>query len=53
MAHTGDCFEPDRDRHKIYDQLYRRVYKKMYKKLKPLYEAIRDITGYPKRAGEI
>jgi sugar (pentulose or hexulose) kinase len=52
MTRTGRCFEPDRATHRIYDQLYRRVYKQMYKKLKPLYEAIRDITGYPKRAGE-
>jgi hypothetical protein len=31
----------------IYDNLYRRVYKQMYSKLKPLYGAIRDITGCP------
>jgi hypothetical protein len=27
--------------------LYRQVYQKMYQKLKPLYEQIMDITGYP------
>jgi sugar (pentulose or hexulose) kinase len=31
----------------IYNSLYRKVYKKLYKKLKPLYNDIRDITGYP------
>jgi sugar (pentulose or hexulose) kinase len=52
MTRIGQYFEPDLNTHKIYDQLYNRVYKQMYKKLKPLYEEIRDITGYPKRAGE-
>jgi sugar (pentulose or hexulose) kinase len=52
MTHVGRIFEPDLNTHKIYDQLYNRVYKQMYKKLKPLYEEIRAITGYPKRPGE-
>lgn len=52
MTHIGRYFEPDRSTHKIYNQLYKRVYKQMYKKLKPLYEEIREITGYPPRAGE-
>jgi hypothetical protein len=30
-----------------YDALYRRVYQKMYRRLQPLYEEIRQITGYP------
>ncbi len=47
MTHTGDIFEPRPENHKLYDALYRRVYKKMYKRLKPLYEEIREITGYP------
>ena len=53
MTHIGQFFEPDINTHKIYNQLYRRVYMQMYKKLKPLYEEIREITGYPKRPGEI
>jgi len=53
MTHIGRCFEPDLNTHKIYNQLYNRVYKQMYKKLKPLYEEIRDITGYPKRVGDV
>jgi sugar (pentulose or hexulose) kinase len=47
MTRVGDVFEPDLQSHEIYDQLYRRVYKPMYPKLKPLYEEIREITGYP------
>lgn len=52
MTHLGDCFDPNLTTHKIYDQLYNRVYKQMYKKLKPLYEEIRSITGYPSKVGE-
>jgi sugar (pentulose or hexulose) kinase len=47
MTHTGRLFEPDPVNHRQYDRLYHEVYKKMYRRLKPLYEAIRDITGYP------
>jgi sugar (pentulose or hexulose) kinase len=47
MAHRGDSFEPNQANHDIYDALYRRVYKQMYKRLRPLYEEIREITGYP------
>ena len=48
MTHIGEVFEPDLKNHKLYDALYNDVYKKMYKRLKPLYESIRKITGYPK-----
>ncbi|HSJ54368.1 MAG TPA: FGGY-family carbohydrate kinase, partial [Anaerolineae bacterium] len=47
MAHLGDTFEPNPEHHEIYDALYRRVYKQMYGRLRPLYEEIREITGYP------
>ncbi len=47
MTHMGDNFEPIAENHKRYDDLYRKVYLKMYKRLKPLYQSIRDITGYP------
>jgi len=50
MTRIGQFFEPDYNTHKIYDQLYKRVYKQMYNRLKPLYEEIRDITGYPSKA---
>jgi len=48
MTHIGEVFEPDQKSHAFYDALYHDVYKKMYRRLKPLYERIREITGYPK-----
>jgi sugar (pentulose or hexulose) kinase len=47
MTHVGDTFDPDPKNRAIYDGLYREVYLKMYKRLRPLYEKIRTITGYP------
>ncbi len=47
MTRTGDVFEPDTRRHRQYDALYRQVYLKMYRRLKPLYDKIREIVGYP------
>jgi sugar (pentulose or hexulose) kinase len=47
MTHVGEVFEPNRENQELYEQLYNDVYQKMYKRLKPLYERIRDITGYP------
>lgn len=47
MTHTGDVFEPVAANHRLYDELYRQVFKRMYKTLKPLYERIQAITGYP------
>ena len=47
MTHIGQNFEPIIKNHKVYDELYNRVYCKMYERLKPLYDEIRDITGYP------
>jgi sugar (pentulose or hexulose) kinase len=49
MTRVGDTFAPDPKNHEIYDALYRRVYKEIYPRLKPLYEEIREITGYPGR----
>ena len=48
MTHVGEVYEPDQKNQALYDALYHQVYKKMYKRLKPLYERIREITGYPK-----
>ncbi len=48
MTRIQRVFEPDLNNRRIYDGLYRNVYKKMYARLKPLYEEIREITGYPK-----
>jgi sugar (pentulose or hexulose) kinase len=47
MTHRGESFEPIKENHAIYDELYKRVYCKMYERLQPLYNEIRDITGYP------
>jgi sugar (pentulose or hexulose) kinase len=47
MTRVVETVEPDPERQRLYDQLYRRVYRKMYDRLKPLYEEIMAITGYP------
>jgi sugar (pentulose or hexulose) kinase len=47
MTHVRTIFEPNQKNHDQYDLLYHQVYKGMYKVLKPMYERIRDITGYP------
>ena len=47
MTRVGQVFEPDPKTRDIYDGLYHRVYMQMYSRLKPLYEEIREITGYP------
>lgn len=47
MTHTDNHFEPNPIFNRIYNELYQQVYKKMYVRLKPLYESIREITGYP------
>jgi sugar (pentulose or hexulose) kinase len=52
MTRIGDVFLPDREAHQVYDRLYQRVYLQMYPRLRPLYAAIRDITGYPRRSSE-
>jgi sugar (pentulose or hexulose) kinase len=49
MTRVAEVRDPDPARHALYDALYRRVYLRMYERLKPLYEEIRDITGYPPR----
>ncbi len=51
MAHPGEAFEPIKENHALYDELYKRVYCKMYDRLQPLYDEIRDITGYPPKNG--
>ncbi|MCP4898672.1 MAG: carbohydrate kinase [bacterium] len=48
MTHVGRVFEPDPERQATYDSLYNEVYLQMYRRLRPLYERIRSITGYPR-----
>jgi sugar (pentulose or hexulose) kinase len=49
MTRIGSIFEPNLTHHRIYDELYNRVYLRMYGRLRPLYEQIRDVCGYPPR----
>jgi len=47
MTRVGDVFTPNPEAQRTYQQLYTQVYQRMYKQLKPLYQTIRKITGYP------
>jgi sugar (pentulose or hexulose) kinase len=51
MTRIGEVLEPNPGNREIYDALYERVYRQMYGRLRPLYEEIRDITGYPSPLG--
>jgi sugar (pentulose or hexulose) kinase len=46
MTRTRQVFEPQEPARGRYEALYRRVYLKMYDRLRPLYEDLREITGY-------
>lgn len=48
MTHITDRFKPNIEHMKLYEKLYQKVYLNMYRNLRPSYQAIRDITGYPK-----
>jgi len=47
MTRVERVFEPIEKNEEIYRELYRKVYLKMYRQLLPLYQEIREITGYP------
>lgn len=47
MCRVGSRFEPVPESVRTYEALYRDVYQPLYPRLKPLYERIRAITGYP------
>ena len=47
MTRVAETRDPDPAAHAVYDDLYRSVYLRLYERLKPLYEEIRRITGYP------
>ncbi len=49
MTHLGRQFDPDPATRELYDGLYH-VYRQMYRRLKPLYDEIRRVTGYPEGA---
>ena len=47
MTRVAETRDPDPATRAMYDDLYRSVYLRLYDRLKPLYEDIRRITGYP------
>ena len=47
MTRAGEVFHPQPQAQHTYNELFRRVYQRMYARLQPLYEDIREITGYP------
>jgi sugar (pentulose or hexulose) kinase len=49
MTRIGEQYFPDSKNVEIYKQLYEKVYSRMYKHLQPLYEEIRNVTGYPQK----
>lgn len=49
MTRVSQTFMPRPEVRDVYEELYERVYRQMYRRLRPLYEEIRRITGYPPR----
>ncbi|WP_085299599.1 FGGY-family carbohydrate kinase [Cognaticolwellia mytili] len=47
MTRIEQSFLPNKQNVQLYNKLYSRVYKKMYRQLKPIYQDIKKITGYP------
>jgi sugar (pentulose or hexulose) kinase len=47
MTRVVETRDPDPERHRVYEGLFRDVYLPMYGRLRPLYGAIRRVTGYP------
>jgi sugar (pentulose or hexulose) kinase len=47
MCRCARRFEPDPTAVALYDALYRDVYAPLYGRLKPIYQRLRRITGYP------
>ena len=47
MTRVAETRDPDPAAHALYEDIYRNVYLRLYERLKPLYEEIRRITGYP------
>jgi sugar (pentulose or hexulose) kinase len=50
MTRVAETRDPDPATRAMYEDLYRGVYLKLYERLKPLYEEIRRVTGYPPEA---
>ena len=47
MTHIKSTFYPTAKNVALYQALYKKVYLKLYQNLKPIYQQISDITGYP------
>ncbi|NUP86075.1 MAG: hypothetical protein HUU30_10035 [Burkholderiaceae bacterium] len=47
MTRVARWFEPQAQAADLYDQLYAQVYRPLYPRLRPLFQRIRAITGYP------
>jgi sugar (pentulose or hexulose) kinase len=47
MTRVTDVFEPIPRNRDLYAELFERVYRRLYRRLKPIYNDIRKITGYP------
>jgi len=47
MTRIERTFLPNPSNVQLYNQLYQQVYRKMYRQLKPIYQNIKKITGYP------
>ena len=47
MTRVAEVFEPIPGNRDLYRDLFEKVYRKLYRRLKPLYNDIRKITGYP------
>jgi len=47
MTRLNKSFQPIAEHVSLYQQLYQEVYLKMYRQLKPIYQKIKAITGYP------
>jgi sugar (pentulose or hexulose) kinase len=47
MTRIGEVVDPVPENRERYEALYTQVYRKLYRRLRPLYQSIRDITGYP------
>ena len=47
MTRIEQTFLPNQANVQLYSKLYQQVYRKMYRQLKPIYQSIKKITGYP------
>ena len=49
MTRVGEIYEPIPENRDIYKELFEKVYLKMYNRLKPLYDEIQNVIGYPEK----